>query len=82
MTVKLTTTDYILMNATVCTIKNFLCHDIKQAMPYHIMEFYVMTIVASPVATCNKLLLCSYFKQIAMFYIFISQQRFGNKLLF
>ena len=36
-------TDYILMNATVCTINSFLCHDIKQAMSYHIMEFYVTT---------------------------------------
>ena len=24
-------------------IKSFLCHDIKQAMSYHIMEFYVTT---------------------------------------
>ena len=31
------------MNATVCTIKSFLCHDIKHAMSYHIMEFYVTT---------------------------------------
>ena len=35
--------DYILINATVCTIKNFLCHNIKQAVSYHIMEFYIMT---------------------------------------
>ena len=32
-----------LLHATVCIIKNFLCHDIKQAMSYHIMEFYVTT---------------------------------------
>ena len=32
-----------LLHATVCIIKNFLCHDIKQAMLYHIMEFYVTT---------------------------------------
>ena len=31
-----------LLHATVCIIKSFLCHDIKQAMSYHIMEFYVM----------------------------------------
>ena len=36
-----------LLHATVCIIKSFLCHDIKQAMSYHIMEFYVTTIVAS-----------------------------------
>ena len=32
-----------LLHATVCIIKSFLCHDIKQAMSYHIMEFYVTT---------------------------------------
>ena len=32
-----------LLHATVYIIKSFLCHDIKQAMSYHIMEFYVMT---------------------------------------
>ena len=32
-----------LLNARVCIIRSFLCHDIKQAMSYHIMEFYVMT---------------------------------------
>ena len=36
-----------LLNAIVCIIKSFLCHDIKQAMSYHIMEFYVTTIAAS-----------------------------------
>ena len=32
-----------LLHATVCIIKSFLCHNIKQAMSYHIMEFYVTT---------------------------------------
>ena len=32
-----------LLNVMVCIIKSFLCHDIKQAMSYHIMEFYVTT---------------------------------------
>ena len=32
-----------LLHAKVCIIKSFLCHDIKQAMSYHIMEFYVTT---------------------------------------
>ena len=32
-----------LLNAIVCIIKSFLCHDIKQAMSYHIMGFYVTT---------------------------------------
>ena len=32
-----------LLNAIVCIIKSFLCHNIKQAMSYHIMEFYVTT---------------------------------------
>ena len=36
-----------LLNAIVCIIKSFLCHDIKQAMSYHIMEFYVTIIAAS-----------------------------------
>ena len=31
------------MNAEVCIIKGYLCHYIKQAMSYHIMEFYVTT---------------------------------------
>ena len=31
-----------LLHATVCIVKSFLCHDIKQAMSYH-MEFYVIT---------------------------------------
>ena len=32
-----------LLNAVVCIIKSFLCHDITQVMSYHIMEFYVTT---------------------------------------
>ena len=32
-----------LLNTMVCIIRNFLCHDIKQAISYHIMEFYVTT---------------------------------------
>ena len=35
-----------LLHTTVCIIKSFLCHDIKQAMSYH-MEVYVTTIAAS-----------------------------------
>ena len=34
---------YIIMNAEVCIIRGYLCHNIKQAMSYHIMKFYVMT---------------------------------------
>ena len=41
-----------LFHATVCIIKNFLCHDIKQAMSYRIMEFYVTTIAASLIHGC------------------------------
>ena len=41
-----------LFHATVCIIKSFLCHDIKQAMSYHIMEFYVTTIAASLIHRC------------------------------
>ena len=44
---------YIIMNAAVCIIRGYLCHDIKHAMSYHIMEFYVTTITAS--------LVCSWF---------------------
>ena len=33
---------YIIINAEVCIIRDYLCHD-KQAMSYHIMEFYVTT---------------------------------------
>ena len=40
-----------LLHAAVCIIKSFLCHDIKQAMSYH-MEFYVMTIAASLIHGC------------------------------
>ena len=32
-----------LLHATVCIVKSFLLHDIKQAMSYHIIEFYVTT---------------------------------------
>ena len=28
-----------LLHEIVCIIKSFLCHDIKKAMSYHIMEF-------------------------------------------
>ena len=41
-----------LFHATVCIIKSFLCHDIKQAMSYRIMEFYVTTIAASLIHEC------------------------------
>ena len=41
-----------LFHATVCIIKSFLCHDIKQAMSYRIMEFYVTTIAASLIHGC------------------------------
>ena len=34
---------YIVINNAVCIIESYLCHDIKQAMSYHIMEFYIMT---------------------------------------
>ena len=34
---------YIIINAEVCIIRDFLCHNIKQAMSYHNMEFYVTT---------------------------------------
>ena len=49
-----------LLNAMVCIIKSFLCHDIKQAMSYHIMEFYVTTIAASLVRSYaeNTIALC------------------------
>ena len=33
----------IYFNAEVCIIRGNLCHDIKQAMSYHITEFYVTT---------------------------------------
>ena len=36
-----------LANAIVCIIKSFICHNIIQAMSYHIMELHVMTISAS-----------------------------------
>ena len=32
-----------LLNAIVCIIKSFLCHNVTQAMSYYIMEFYVTT---------------------------------------
>ena len=38
---------YIIMNEAVCIIRDYLCHDIKQAMSYHIIEFYVTTCCTS-----------------------------------
>ena len=35
---------------TVCIIKSFLCHNIKQAMSYHIMKFYVTTYTVTTIA--------------------------------
>ena len=32
-----------LLHATVCIIKRFLCHDIKQAMSYHIISWNFMS---------------------------------------
>ena len=32
-----------LLYAIVCILKSFVCHDIKHAMSYYIMEFYVTT---------------------------------------
>ena len=34
---------YIKIKGTMCIIRGYLCHDIKQAMSYHIMKFYVTT---------------------------------------
>ena len=34
---------YIIINAAVCIVRGYLCHNIKQAMSYHIMKFYVTT---------------------------------------
>ena len=45
-----------LLNAIVCIIKSFLCHNITQAMSYHIMELIChdmsyVTITASLVSS-------------------------------
>ena len=36
----------------MCIIKSFLCHDIKQAISYRIMEFYVTITAASLIHGC------------------------------
>ena len=49
---------HITLNAAeVCIVRGYLCHDIKQAMSYHIMGFYVMT---SYVTTIVASLVFSY----------------------
>ena len=51
----------IKMNGKVCTIRRYLCHNIKKPMSYHIMKLYVTTIMASLTPTVLEYLCSNFF---------------------
>ena len=50
---------YILVNETVCNIKNYLCHNIKQTTSYGMLYYkHQMTITAHLVRACARVCVC------------------------